>query len=73
MSQGDSTVKFEYGFSDGAPRIRKASVTTRGPSKSIHTVRYEYGKDLRLCRIVPSSGKPLSIEYPENKVFMAKR
>ena len=73
MSQGDSTVKFEYGFSHGAPRIRKASVTTKGRSKQIHTVRYEYGKDQKLCRVVPSFGQPLNIEYPENRVVLAKR
>jgi len=73
VSQGDSTVKFEYEFSGGIPRIRKASVTNKDRSKPIHTVKYEYGKDLRLCRIIPSFEQPLKIDYHENRVVLAKR
>jgi len=73
ISQGGTTVTFKYEFPDSIPRIRKVSVTSKDRSKQIHTVSYEYGKDLRLCRVVPSFGQPMKIDYHENRVVLAKR
>jgi len=52
FSQKDHEVKFDYDFKNGQHRIKEARVKKKENGDTLYTIKYQYDKEGRLCKII---------------------
>jgi len=73
ISQGDHRIEFEHEIEGEEPRIKEARVMTKESKTTMYAVKYEYGQDRRLCRVVVPPVQKAKNKLDEDRTMVVKK